>query len=267
MSIDELLKLPVVIVAAHPDDETIGAAGLLPGMRNPHVVHVTDGAPRKIEDARAAGFETREEYGRARRMELLTALKLAGVGPDRMTTLQVPDQEASLNMASVAMRLSAIFRDLRPAIVLTHPYEGGHPDHDATSFAVHAACERLTNAPRIYEYTSYHARGAGNGGSGGPSLEAGCFLAGEDEGVAVALSEHLRECKRRMFACFTTQAQMLQQFPIDVERFREAPAYDFTEAPHRGTLFYENFSWGVTGDVWRKLAKQAGRALGSRHVL
>jgi LmbE family N-acetylglucosaminyl deacetylase len=267
MAIEATLKaLPVVVVAAHPDDETIGAAGVLPWMRNPYVVHVTDGSPRNLADARAAGFDTRDAYARVRRQEALAALRLAGVDPDRTCTLQVPDQEASVNMAFVSMRLSVIFRDLKPAIVLTHPYEGGHPDHDAVAFAVHAACSRLTSRPEIYEFTSYHAKDAGKT-EGGCALEAGCFLAGEDSGEEVPLTGPSREYKRRMIDCFTTQIRMLQQFPIDVERFRESPVYDFTEPPHRGTLFYENFSWGVTGELWRKLAKQAARALGSPCVL
>jgi LmbE family N-acetylglucosaminyl deacetylase len=267
MAIEETLKsLPVVVVAAHPDDETIGAAGVIPSMRNPYVVHVTDGSPRNLADAHAAGFETCADYARARRKEALAALKLAGVDPARTCTLQVPDQEASVNMAFVSMRLAAIFRDLKPAVVLTHPYEGGHPDHDAAAFAVHAACTRLTTRPAIYEFTSYHAKDAGQD-QNSCALEAGCFLAGEDSGEEIPLLGPSREYKRRMFDCFTTQLHMLRQFPIDVERFRQSPVYDFTEPPHRGRLFYENFSWGVTGEVWRRLARQAARALGSPCIL
>jgi LmbE family N-acetylglucosaminyl deacetylase len=267
MAIEETLKsLPVVVVAAHPDDETIGAAGVLPWMRNPYVVHVTDGSPRNLADARAAGYDTREAYARARRQEALAALGLAGVDPTRTCTLQVPDQEASVNMAFISMRLGVIIRDLKPAIVLTHPYEGGHPDHDAVAFAVHAACARSNNPPAIYEFTSYHAKNAG-ASTGGAALEAGCFLAGEDSGEEVPLIGPSREYKRRMFDCFTTQQQMLQQFPMDVERFRESPVYDFAEPPHRGTLFYEHFSWGVTGALWRRLAKQAAHALGSPCII
>jgi LmbE family N-acetylglucosaminyl deacetylase len=267
MAIEETLKnLPVVVVAAHPDDETIGAAGVLPWMRNPYVVHVTDGSPRNLDDARAAGFETREAYARARRQEALAALKLAGVDPRRTCTLQVTDQEASVNLAFISMRLTAIFRKLTPAIVLTHPYEGGHPDHDAAAFAVHAACTRLDSRPEIYEFTSYHAKD-GETDEGARALEAGCFLAGGDSGEEVPLTGPTRECKRRMFDCFASQLHMLRQFPIDVERFRESPVYNFAEPPHRGRLFYENFSWGVTGELWRHLARQAAEALGNPPVL
>ena len=32
-----------------------------------------------------------------------------------------------------------VLDDVRPDVVLTHAYEGGHSDHDATAFAVHLA--------------------------------------------------------------------------------------------------------------------------------
>ncbi len=39
-------KGPIAIVAAHQDDETIGAGGCLPRFGEVTLVHVTDGAPR-----------------------------------------------------------------------------------------------------------------------------------------------------------------------------------------------------------------------------
>jgi len=47
-----------------------------------------------------------------------------------------------------------------------------------------------------------------------------------------------------------------------MERFRAAPVYDFTQAPHPGKLFYENFDWGMTGERWRDLAAEALNELG-----
>ena len=49
----EPTELRVAVVAAHPDDETIGAGASLGLLRTPVLVHVTDGAPRSGHDARA----------------------------------------------------------------------------------------------------------------------------------------------------------------------------------------------------------------------
>jgi hypothetical protein len=58
-----------------------------------------------------------------------------------------------------------------------------------------------------------------------------------------------------MCDCFVTQRCVLDQFPIDRERFRQAPCYRFTAPPHEGRLFYEYFDWGMSGARWCALAR------------
>lgn len=241
----------VVVVAAHPDDETIGAGGLLAHLPEPWVVHVTDGAPPDRRWWGAPEAPSREAYARLRADELGRALGLAGVAPERRRALGRVDQGASRDLAALADEVEALLRELRPGVVLTHPYEGGHPDHDATAFAVHAARARLGEegaAPRVVEFTSYHARGGGVAVSG--------FLSGGRDVVTLSLSPSDQERKQRMMECFVSQRETLAPFPVSAERFRLAPAYDFTRAPHPGPLHYERFDWGVTGPEWR--ARAAG---------
>jgi LmbE family N-acetylglucosaminyl deacetylase len=259
--IETLTQKPVAIVAAHPDDETAGAGGLLPRMSNPLIVTITNGGPRNSEYALAAGYQWNDDYVKARRQELLNALEVAGVRETQSRMLGVYDQEASLHMVDIARRVVEMLSEAGVGAVLTHPYEGGHPDHDAAAFAVHAACALLTAPPRIYEFTSYHAASASGG------MEVGHFLPGEEHGQTITLTEKERERKSRMIECFATQAQMLSRFPIDMERFRGAPVYDFTQPPHTGKLFYENFEWGMEGDRWRALAEDAMESLGLSGVL
>jgi N-acetylglucosamine malate deacetylase 2 len=260
MAVDQAIAhRTVIVVAAHPDDETAGIGALLARLRDPVVVHLTDGAPRQDGDARRAGCESREEYALARRRELLAALAVAGISEWRTRALNITDQEASVEMAYIALRLLDIFREVRPAAVITHPYEGGHPDHDAAAFTVQAACARLAVWPEVYEFASYHAVDGKR-----PKLETGCFLEGTGTGEAVRLSAEDRERKRRMIECFPTQLHMLRHFPVDVEVIRPAPFYDFTAAPHEGKLYYEHFEWGMSGERWRRCAVGALRLLGVR---
>jgi LmbE family N-acetylglucosaminyl deacetylase len=267
MKVEEALtRRPVMLVVAHPDDETLGAGGVLAQIEQPIIVHVTDGAPRNLSDARAAGYDLREEYARARRQELLNALELAGISPEQTRALNFADQEASLDMAYVALRVLALLREVHPQVVLTHSYEGGHPDHDATAFAVHAACILSPIPPALYEFTSYHAFVADGSGplnaQGEAKIEIGRFLPGEDAGEVITLSAKARDLKCRMLECFASQARMLSQFPVDTERFRSAPVYDFSQPPHPGKLFYDYFPWGMTSERWLRLATQAARSLG-----
>jgi len=253
-----LAGAPVAIVAAHPDDETVSAGGLLTCLTGPIVVTVTDGAPHDPGDRQRAGCATREEYAQLRRDELRHALAVAGLGPEHACALNLADQEASLEMAYLTLRLADVLREQRPAAVVTHPYEGGHPDHDATAFAVHAACARIPDPPPVFEFCSYHAA------DGKPQIEIGCFLPGGDRGDSLPLSAEARERKERMISCFSSQFHMLKNFPAEAERFRIAPDYDFTAPPHTGKLFYEYFDWGVSGDLWRQLAGEALRTLEGR---
>ncbi len=256
--IEVLTSRPVAVIAAHPDDETVGAGGLLPRMRRATIVTVTDGAPRNPGDADRAGCASREEYARLRRDELLAALSLAGIPADRTRPLNLADQEASLEMAYLTMRLVDILRELRPTAVLTHAYEGGHPDHDATAFAVHAACARVASPPEVLEFASYHAQSGCSS-----AICVGEFLPESTRVTTLKLSATARQKKAEMVRQFGSQLHMLQHWPLDVERYRPAPVYDFMQPPHPGKLYYENFDWGVTGDRWRQLAEEALRTLGA----
>ncbi|MDB6109520.1 MAG: hypothetical protein JWR69_1270 [Pedosphaera sp.] len=257
-TVGEFSAPTIAIIVAHPDDEVIGAGAQLPRLRNAHFIHVTDGAPLNPRDANTAGFATSEQYAHARREELLAALALAGIAPQRTCELGFVDQQASLNLPKLVGALKRVLSELQPDVIFTHPYEGGHPDHDATAFAVQIAC-RLPGQPGIappalVEMASYHAEGG--------NLRTNEFLCdGTGKIVTMALSQAEREFKRCLFDCFTTQQRVLCAFPIEFEHFRPAPHYDFTQPPHPGPLYYEHFDWGMTGVRWRELARKALRAL------
>jgi LmbE family N-acetylglucosaminyl deacetylase len=248
-----------MIVAAHPDDEVIGAGAQLAKLPGLAIVHTTDGAPRDGRDANAAGFAKWQAYARARRRELAAALKLAGIPEGAARQLDFADQGASFHLVALTQALATTLEEIRPDVVITHPYEGGHPDHDATAFAVHAACTLLARRglrpPALLEMTCYHA---GNGG-----MVTSRFLPWPGTQVTtLALDGAAREAKRQLVACFATQRQVLAQFPIEVERFRPAPPYDFARPPHGGQLYYEHFPWGVDGLRWREMARGALCELG-----
>ena len=245
------------LVSAHQDDEVIGAGSRLLAQRDVLVVHVTDGSPRDLTDARRNGFPDRETYAAARRAELLAALAVAGIPPERARALDRVDQEAFLDLAGIAGDIADLLAAFAPEVVVAHPYEGGHPDHDAAAFGVHAAVRLLavrgSTPPEIVEMTSYH--------EGPHGFRTGTFLPGDDpRGAAtreIALPEDVRAHKRRMLECFRTQRGILEVFPPGVERFRLAPRYDFTVPPHPGTLLYERHPWGTDGPGWRARAREA----------
>jgi N-acetylglucosamine malate deacetylase 2 len=244
------IEAPVALVVAHPDDETIGAGASLHLFRNLLLVHVTDGAPRNLSDAKAYGFADAAAYAAARRAELAAALEAGGAAPE-LAELGAADQQASLGMALLARKLGALLQTHGTQAVITQPYEGGHPDHDATAFIVRCA---VRGAMPVLEMASYHAGSAG--------MVSGCFLDNGGEAVRIALSAEEQARKRAMMDAFATQRATLAPFGTAHELFRAAPDYDFAAPPHDGTLHYERYEWGMTGPRWRALAAASRAELG-----
>jgi LmbE family N-acetylglucosaminyl deacetylase len=243
------------VVVAHPDDEVIGAGSRLPRLSDALFVYVTDGAPRNGSDAARNGLDV-DGYRERRRREREAALARCGVQRERIVDLGSPDQQASLQLVRLSRELAAILDAHAIEAVLTQPYEGGHPDHDATAFVAHAAARLATRGPEVVEMSSYHA---------GPHGMAYCeFLPHRDAGreSRVVLGDVERGFKQALIDCHASQRDTLRGYPLDVECFRRAPAYDFTQAPHEGTLWYEPRPWGMSGARFRQLAAEALTQLG-----
>lgn len=250
------------VVVAHPDDEAIGAGALMRELPDVVVAHVTDGAPKHVEIARRNGHSTREDYARARRDEVIAALGLVGVPAQRIRSMGFVDGEAALRLVEVSYAVAGLLDELRPEVVLTHPYEGGHTDHDATAFAVHLACGILrrdgVQAPVVLELASYHNRN-------GRRIHADFLPYWPVPTRRVDLSQEAQLLKARMFRYFATQQKVLSAFPLDVERFRIAPRYVFTAPPHAGPLDYERYCTTITGAEWRANAEKALDILRAKH--
>jgi len=255
----------VMIIVAHQDDESVGAGSRLCKLTDAYVVHVTDGAPRNPEVAKRYGFQSREEYAEARWNELARAMELAGIPRERLIHLGYADGDAAYRMVDLVIDVAELIDQHAPDIVITHPYEGGHTDHDATAFAVHLACGILrregANPPVVLEMTSYHDR------EGRRVVHEFLPHEGADRARrAVHLTEDEQELKQRMFECFTTQQTVLNTFSTAIEKFRPAPRYLFTRPPHEGMLNYEKYGDPELGARWRYHAELAMAELRLRPV-
>jgi LmbE family N-acetylglucosaminyl deacetylase len=243
------VERPVALVVAHPDDETVALGSRLAGFRRLTLIHLTDGAPRDLADARRSGFADWHGYAAAREAELDRALACLGAAPAVERRYRIADQQAILALDAIVDRLTHDLAGV--AAVVTHPFEHGHPDHDTAALAVTLACAALArrgDPPERYEFAGYHL------GEAGPVF--GRFR--DDPAcpeVLIEPAEAERARKRDAIACFATQAAMLAHFPLSPERLRPAPAYDFARPP--GDSFYDRFGWDMTAAGWRRAARHA----------
>lgn len=144
----------ILIVAPHPDDETLGCGGAIALLRQLNlpvsVAVVSDGTkshPNSLTYPPPALKQVREK-------ETLAALALLGVAPEAVTFLGIPDGEVQIAKESpkaIAL-ISQYLNKLEPSIIFLPWRKDPHPDHRASWQLFTVATENLTNPPRIIEY-------------------------------------------------------------------------------------------------------------------
>ena len=242
------------MVVAHPDDEILGLGSRLAVLRDLTIIHLTDGAPRDLRDARREGFATCEDYAAARRVELAAALEAIGAGHARTVCYDHPDQDAIRHAPEIVGRLEANLAGA--AAVIAHPYEHGHPDHDAAALTVALACRRLCargqTPPECFEFASYHLRA-------GQSVLAEFWPDPDCPETTLHLTEPELALKRAAMDCFVTQKALGGRFPLTPERLRPAPDYAFSAPAPPGEAVYERWGIAMTLAEWRRHADIAIR--------
>lgn len=112
----------VIVVAAHPDDETLGAGGLL-------AVAAERGMPTRVVLVTDGGADGDPATPARRSAELRAALDELG-GRIGLTELDFPDGGVLECRDEVGSALAAAWRDEPPGTLLVAPWEGdGHRDH------------------------------------------------------------------------------------------------------------------------------------------
>jgi LmbE family N-acetylglucosaminyl deacetylase len=193
----------VVVVAPHPDDETLGAGGSLAawaaaGGTDVVVVAVTDG------EGSHPGSPTLgpEELAVRRRDERRGALAALGLGDAAVVRVGLPDGGVAGHRGALAEVLDDV---LRPGDAVLAPVPGdGHPDHDVVAeVAGEVAARRGTTLWRYAVWLWHWAD------PGGDHTDVG------NDAVAVALPDAARRAKQDAVACFTTQVRPLSPDPRD----------------------------------------------------
>lgn len=147
---------PVLVIAPHPDDETLGCGGLIAlcvkGGQRVHTVFVTDGG------ASHPGSRTwsRKRLAEQREAEAEEALRRLGAKDEPRTFLRLPDGaipgSGSPARAAAVARLAGIIDDLMPALFVLPWRRDPHCDHRASWSLAMDAMSASVHSPDIIEY-------------------------------------------------------------------------------------------------------------------
>lgn len=133
------LQGPVLVLAAHPDDEVIGAGGMLAhhAARGHEVVvvHATDGAQGDPGQREAGDIRD------VRRAEGAEALKRLGLGEARHWDM--PDGQLPEHLDDLTQRVAAVMQEVQPKTLYSFHAGEAHRDHRALSAATAAAAGAL----------------------------------------------------------------------------------------------------------------------------
>jgi len=222
----------LLILAPHPDDESIATGGLIQVARAAgaavRVIVLTDGdnnpwPQRWIEKRWHIDVPARQRWGARRREEARSALRVLGLAVDDAVFLGLPDMGLTdllmRNDQQIIRALRAQIEEFRPTLLIMPAVADRHPDHSAAYILARTALAPFP-APRLYTF-AVHGPGAA------PAA------------VRVELAPQQSDTKRRAILAHRTQMQLSQRrflrYADSVELYQSEPAIfaDLPEHPLR----------------------------------
>jgi len=190
----------VLVVAPHPDDESIATGGLLQAAQAAgaarRVLLVTDGDnnpwPQRWHEKRwHVGPAERARWGARRRSEALAALQMLGVAPADVSCLGLPDlgltDALMCGAPDVVALLLAQIEEFQPTRLVLPVLEDRHPDHSALDVLLRLALLRYSGA--IPQLIAFGVHGA----------------VPPEEGAILTLSQQQCDIKRAAIQIHMTQ--------------------------------------------------------------
>ncbi len=217
----------ILVIAPHPDDESIGTGGLLQRARRAgaevRVIFSTSGdnnpwPQRAIEKRIFVTTSARLRWAARRREEARAALRFLLGSDEPALFLNLPDQGVTRVLLhggeQTVATLRAEFAALRPTIVVLPSADDAHPDHSAMHVLARFALSSALAAPgcRIFTYV-VHRRG---NSAPWPSL-------------LLRLSDSEVQDKRQAILCHETQMALSRRRFTAYARTEEP--YDIVSAP------------------------------------
>jgi len=140
---------PMVVVAPHPDDETLGTGGLIAAQRA-RGVDVTVAAVTDGENA----YPDFPGLGVLRRREQSDALDHLGINDDHVVHFELPDSDVASQEEKLVRQLAEL---VSPQTHLIAPWRGDfHPDHQACGRAAEQVARETGATLTSYFFWTWH---------------------------------------------------------------------------------------------------------------
>lgn len=145
-----------VVIAPHPDDESLGCGGTIALLRNAglpvHVIFVSDGTLSHPNSKKYPAEKLRE----LRETEALNALKFLNVDSANASFMRIKDRSVpnpgENGFDAAVNRMLEILDHINPDTILVTWEKDPHPDHRASWQIVNKAAKLLNQKPRILQY-------------------------------------------------------------------------------------------------------------------
>lgn len=197
------LEGPALVIAPHPDDETLGCGGMIAALtqhgHHVHTVFVTDGGASHT----GSSLWSRQRLAECRESEASEALLRLGAADQPRTFLRLPDAGMpDFGNPSYVQALDAlitILRGLKPRLVLLPWRRDPHRDHRDSWRLATDAIVRAGQTPKTLEYAIWLDEF-------GTPQDRPCNC--EMERIAIDVSDHI-EAKRHAVDAHRSQLGMM----------------------------------------------------------
>ena len=151
-----IVTAPVLVVAPHPDDETLGCGGAIAELRALRlpvwILVISDGTMSHPNSVAYPAPKLRA----LRAAETQRAMHLLGVDAANITFLQLPDGALPLpespDFTPALEQCCCYLFNLAPNLIFVPWRFDPHPDHQATWHLISCALQRCHLQPRLIEY-------------------------------------------------------------------------------------------------------------------
>jgi LmbE family N-acetylglucosaminyl deacetylase len=211
-------KTDVLVFAAHPDDEILGLGTTLYRHKlkgdKIKIVFTTNGTGRESESWYIKTKQAKKKF-EIRYAEAAQALALINIPKENIQSLGYPDGGTQRYLKEITKDIQMIIEKLNPGRIYVHCIEGGHGDHDLTSYVVKSVCQKL-GYRNVFEWAEYNPIQP----IGSHEIRFISKNAMDADEIIIDISKEERSLKRKML--FYHQSQEVEQYFMMGEAIREA---------------------------------------------